>query len=170
VLYNVFKQTRWFGGLLGLAAVLTLFAVSHDAEAVKAKHGKARAPLKLKKLTPAKINPNAKDPFPNLTAIGITGEDNPGGGCRVRAVAFNSPAEAGGLEPGDIIIQVENLAVNTAADADSDVGQDLQNNAPDVFMYVRDVNNLNGPPVGLTLPLSSSSPAIKSKADGKTKN
>jgi S1-C subfamily serine protease len=162
-------KTRLFGGLFGFAVVLALFALSNDAEAVKPKHGKARTPLKLKKLPPAKINPNAKDPFPNLTAIGITGQDNPGGGCFVRAVAFNSPAERGGVEPGDVIIQVENLGVGTAADADSDVMQDLQNNTADIFMFVKDVNNPAGPPVGLTIPLSNSSPALKTKAKSNAK-
>ena len=159
-----FANSRFRAGLLGLVAVFSLLAITLEAEAVRKNGVPVRAARALKK--PPRIKPTSNPMYPNLTAIGITGQDAPaGGGCYIRGIVNGSPAQQAGLEAGDVIVQVENQSVATSADADNLVGQDILNNAPDVVMFVIDVNT--GKTVGIVVPLSSQSPASPQFRKGK---
>jgi S1-C subfamily serine protease len=126
--------------LLGLVTLGSLLAVPGDADAVtkaaKAKAAKVRAPNTLKKST-ERGKPKTVDG--NLRFIGIQGKDVPGGGgCFVRAVSGR--AAAAGVQPADIITQVENRPVTNTQEADDAVGDARAAGQDDVVLFVTDVN------------------------------
>jgi S1-C subfamily serine protease len=83
----------------------------------------------------ALIGPGAGSPATASAAPGWLGVDTTsfplGGGAMVVDVAPGSPAEAAGLQPGDVITQIDNRPVATQADVDSAIagmhpGQQLE--------------------------------------------
>jgi S1-C subfamily serine protease len=51
-----------------------------------------------------------------LASLGVQIESLNFGGVVIATVAPGSPAEAAGLDPGDVITQIDNRAINTASD------------------------------------------------------
>ncbi len=138
--------------VLCVAALAGLLAVAGEADAVtkaaRAKAAKVRAVRALKKPM-AKKRPLVV--FRNLSAIGIAGTDAGGaGGCFVRGVSGR--ARQAGIDPGDVITQIENTPVTNTADADDLVGQAIASGAADVVLFVTDVNT-GAPNVPILVPL-----------------
>jgi S1-C subfamily serine protease len=126
-----------FAALVGLVAIGGLLAAPGDADAMtKAARAKAktvRAPKALKKQEIKR-----KVPISGLRFIGIQGVDTGGNGCSVRAVS--GWAQAAGVDPGDVITQVENRPVSNTTEADAAVGDAIAAGQTDVVLFVTDVN------------------------------
>jgi S1-C subfamily serine protease len=135
---SIGRRQVWFAVLVGLVALGGLLAVPGDADATtraaRARARNVRAPKALKK---QRVRPQVGDG--NLRFIGIQGVDAPNdGGCIVRAVSGR--AAAAGIDPGDVITQVENQRVRNTAEADAAVGDARAAGQADVVLFVTDVN------------------------------